>query len=360
MGNIIGAKVPQRKARYNENIMPVASGLNGDVTINKTGGTAFSVAQYQTNYRFEGTKGVQSYNNSISTPLEYNFGDALSTTIPKTGNYIFSLELLHLDTTVFENKLKVIVYVNEVATHVIENILVVGDEGIKKDVFHTFAQSFTFNQNDVIDFSFEHTVDPTSFIGESTIYFDALKLEIDDRGMQGIPSVYSKSVFLERKEVFGVYDYNDLATQTTPLNYTGVDPFYITNDGLGISTNKTYKLTGIDDVYNTTTNAFDFSGLELGDTVDIRLDLDITTNSPSQVVKVIIELGIGASPYQLTFSPDKNYKSTGTYLNQTYFNSIYIGDSNTKDNEAKFIFESDDNATIVVNGWYVRTNKRLV
>lgn len=166
-----------------------------------------------------------------------------------------------------------------------------------------------------------------------------------------------------RKEAFGVYDYNDLSTQTTPLNYTGVDPFYITNDGLGISTNKIYKLTGIDDVYNTTTNAFDFLGLELGDTIDIRLDLDITTSSPSQTVKIIIELGIGSFPigtYQLNFSNEKTYKTAKTYLNETWFNSVYMGDATTRDHEAKFIFESDGNATIVVNGWYVRANKRLI
>jgi len=166
-----------------------------------------------------------------------------------------------------------------------------------------------------------------------------------------------------RKEAFGVYDYNDLATQTTPLSYTGADPFYLTNDGLGVSTNKIFKLTGINDIYDTTVNSFDFTGLELGDTIDIRLDLDITTSSPNQNVKIIIELGIGSFPigtYQLTFSGEKTYKTAKTYLNETWFSSVYLGDAVTKDNEAKFIFESDDDATIVVNGWYVRANKRLI
>ena len=306
MGTIQGAKILQRKARYNENIMPVASGLNGDATINKTGGTAFSVAQYQTNYRFEGTKGVQSYNNSISTPLEYNFVDVLSTTIAKTGNYIFSLELLHLDTTVFENKLKVIVYINEVATHVIENILVVGDEGIKKDVFHTFAQSFTFSQNDVINFSFEHTVDPTSFIGESTIYFDALKLEIDDRNMEGTPSVYSKSknIIAGEEEVWRLYGDSQI-----PINYTGGTlGFKVPNDGVYVNNKK--LLTA----FNTSTSQLDLSDFDLKSNIEITLDLNIETTAPSQVVYFEFFGSVGSpNEWSGSLSNEINYKNSGTH-----------------------------------------------
>lgn len=358
-----GVVIPSRKPKYSENILPVSSVFNDVLTINKTAGTDFSVVQQQTNYKFEGTKGIQSYNDSTVTFLTYNFGDALTTTIPKTGDYIFSFEMLHLDTIVFDNQIVITVFVNAVPMYEIVNSLVFQDVGIQKDKWHTFAQSFTFSQNDVIDFTFKHVVDPTSFIGTSTIYFDAPKLELDDRNLQGRPSIYSKNPISTKREAIGVYDYNDLATQTTPLNYTGSDPFYLTNDGLGVFTNKTYKLTGVNDVYNVSINAFDFTVLELGDTVDIRLDLDITTSAPSQTVKIIIELGIGSFPvgtYQLNFAGERLYKTVKLYPNETWFNSIYMGDLTTRDNDAKFIFESSNPATITVNGWYCKVSKRLV
>ena len=153
----------------------------------------------------------------------------------------------------------------------------------------------------------------------------------------------------------GIYDYNDLATSTTPIPLTLANTQYeVTNDGAGTFTNKTYALSGIADLWNTSTNRFDFTGLSLGDTVDIRFDIEITTTSANTAVDFVIELGIGSAPYQLTFSPLSDFKSAGTYKVVNWF-GIYMGDLNTLNNPGRVLARADNTGvTVKVNGWYMR------
>lgn len=156
--------------------------------------------------------------------------------------------------------------------------------------------------------------------------------------------------------VQGVYDYNDLATASTPIPLTLADTQYeMTNDGAGAFTNKTYALPGVADLWDTATNRFDFTGLSLGDTVDIRFDFEVTTSSANTAIDFVIELGIGGSAYQLTFVPSSSdFKAAGTYKVVSWF-GIYMGDSNTLDNPARILARSDNTGTSVkVNGWYMR------
>lgn len=154
----------------------------------------------------------------------------------------------------------------------------------------------------------------------------------------------------------GIYDYNDLATSTTQIPLTLANTQYeMTNDGAGPFTNKSYALAGIADLWDTATNRFDFSGLSLGDTVDIRFDFEITTVSANTAIDFVVELGVGASPYQLTFVPSSSdFKNAGTYKIVKWF-SIYMGDTNTLDNPGRVLARSDNTGTTVkVNGWYMR------
>lgn len=151
----------------------------------------------------------------------------------------------------------------------------------------------------------------------------------------------------------GFADYSDLATQTTPIVVTGGAGFvYLTNDGAGPFTNKTYLPTGVTDVWDAIAGNFDFTELKPGDMVDIRLDLDITTSSPNQLVYVALELGSGAGLYSIPFASDV-FKDTGE-KNVNRYNGIYIGDANTLNGGGRFKISSDDNATVKVNGWYCK------
>lgn len=149
---------------------------------------------------------------------------------------------------------------------------------------------------------------------------------------------------------YGFFDYNDLSTATTPISITGGAGFtYLTNDELGSFTNKTYPPTGVTDVWDASNNRFDFGELILGSEMRYRIDLEYTTLSANQEVELAIELAIGGTPYTLNVSSDY-YKTAGTHQ-LTIYNSVYMGDTNTLNNYAKFKVQSANNVDVQVNGW---------
>lgn len=153
----------------------------------------------------------------------------------------------------------------------------------------------------------------------------------------------------------GWADYNDLATASTPISLTLADTFYdLTNDGLGGFTNKNFIIPGHGEIWNADTGRFDFSSLKLGDTVDLRIHCDITTTGPNREVELVMDLGIGGSPYTLDLD-HHTHKASGTYSMARWF-GIYMGDANTRDNPAKLAIKCDDiGTTVKVLGWYVRS-----
>ena len=153
----------------------------------------------------------------------------------------------------------------------------------------------------------------------------------------------------------GVEDYNDLSSpDLTPS--TGVEE-KVLNDGNGSFTNKTYKIPSYPDIWNTSTNQFGFSHLDLGDSVDIRFDFTVTTSGANDDISILLRLGVGASPYDLLVKR-LEWRDAGTYQFTAWY-SVYMGDANTLNNPAEVYILCGTNAdTVVTNGWYVRTNKR--
>lgn len=156
----------------------------------------------------------------------------------------------------------------------------------------------------------------------------------------------------------GIYDYNDLATATTPIALTVAGTSYeLTNDGAGAFTNKTYSLDGLDDVWDVATDRFSWTDgtvLALGDTVDIRFDVEFTTGTTNTDINLDLELGIGGFPYTLSVLSNKDHSSAGTYQEVHMF-SVYMGDANTLNNPARVLASANKTGTTVkVNGWFVR------
>lgn len=156
----------------------------------------------------------------------------------------------------------------------------------------------------------------------------------------------------------GWFDYNDAATSTTPLSITGGAGFVLVpNDGAGPFTEKSFAPSGVTDVWNTATNRFDFSQLSNGDSVEVRLDVDVITTAPNQTVNVVLTLDYGgAGEYDITFII-ASFKDAGTH-NLNRYNLVYIGSDAYRLGEAVFRISSDDDATAVVNGWAVNVTKR--
>lgn len=146
---------------------------------------------------------------------------------------------------------------------------------------------------------------------------------------------------------------NDTATATTPIAHTGGATTYLTNNALGAQTTQ-YNPDSKARLFNTTTNAFDFSSLKIGDVVSIRVDILADTSSANQELDIAIDFAIGsAGAYSLQLNHEY-YKTVSTGNPVAPNIEIYIGNDFTRLNPAKVRFASPNNASIVVNGWFYR------
>lgn len=155
--------------------------------------------------------------------------------------------------------------------------------------------------------------------------------------------------------VSGTEDYDDTgAAQSLGTSYA--TRTFLTNNGLGPQTDASSRLPGKTDIYDTSTNEFDFggAGYEIGDHLIIRVDLDITTSATNREIVVGADLAIGtAAAY--TFRPYRqNFKTAATYSNTIVYFIFDIGNTFTKDNPAKLFAYSDGSGdTIDLNGFRV-------
>ncbi len=156
----------------------------------------------------------------------------------------------------------------------------------------------------------------------------------------------------------GWADYEDVATTGTPISVTAT-PTVLTNDGTGVDTNTSYLPVGGDGItqlWNTSSNGFDFSDLEVGDMVDIRMDIDVIIASNNTAVDVNLHMGAGGTVI-VPFISQQNFKTTGTFEVIRYM-GLYIGSTNVRDNLAQLKISSDNNCTCIVNGWYIKAIRR--
>jgi hypothetical protein len=156
----------------------------------------------------------------------------------------------------------------------------------------------------------------------------------------------------------GWADYADVATTGTPIAVSAV-PAVLTNDGLGVDTKTAYLPiggNGITQLWNTSSNGFDFSDLNVGDMVDIRMDINVVIASVNTVVDVNLVMGSGGSVV-VPFISDQNYKATGTFEVIRYM-GVYIGSEDVRDTLAQLKIEADKACTCIVNGWYIKAIRR--
>ena len=152
----------------------------------------------------------------------------------------------------------------------------------------------------------------------------------------------------------GWVDYNDTATQSSPLAVVTNVPKKLTNDGLGQYTNRTYQSKYITDIWNTSTNQLSFSEFQIGDTIDFRIEFDLTTNANNQEVRIEFHLGVGDPyAYVIVASSPLIYKSTGTYRVHA-ITSFYIGNALTLNNPGEIYIVSDNSASVKVGGFFIK------
>jgi len=152
-------------------------------------------------------------------------------------------------------------------------------------------------------------------------------------------------------------DYNDLTTQSSPIAYT-TGTIKLTNDGAWPYWNTAFPPAWVTSLWNTTTNQFNFSQLSIWDEVTLRFDVNLTTTQANQVIKFLVTFDIWGTQFDLTLD-QQVFKTAGTY-NIVETERFYIGSAGMKNNpwEIKFTSEGNDDATIVVNWFYLSAHRR--
>lgn len=328
-------------AKYSENLLPEFASFDSEFTWNTniTGGSGEITAVNSPNLKYKGKRGL--FVTATNCDAVINAGDdRFKVTIEKTGNYILSGALYINNTFSGENfSLNIYVYKNGVIYNTFD--LSIGYDGFVFDEHNVYFQNISLEAGDELDFAFK-VGNETGFYIE--FGFDRFKLEFDDRGLF-IPSRYTYPKQQKNIDMFN-FDYNDSGST---ISYTSGN-IVLENDGAGSYTYEDEIPIGVT-IYDVLTNKFDFSNLNIGDTILIRSDVNITTTSANQIVNMYMELGQDDTPYNIYFHSHKLFKTAGSYSNITSEIRITINNELTRDNSAQIKFNSDDDASIVVNGW---------
>ena len=157
---------------------------------------------------------------------------------------------------------------------------------------------------------------------------------------------------LTARDLDGYFDYNHSGATQSYVD----GKLKVLNDAAGTYTTKVFAPLGVTDVWNATTNQFDFSQLSVGDQIEIRTDGEVTTTANNQIFGTELSMSIGANPYPLQVG-QSYYKTIGTYP-VTRLTKFYIGNTDTKDNPAELLFYSDAAATLKVTGFYISITRR--
>jgi hypothetical protein len=147
------------------------------------------------------------------------------------------------------------------------------------------------------------------------------------------------------------FDANDTATTATPIAHVGgATNTYLTNNAIGSGTTS-YNPDSKDALWDPATNKFDFTSLKIGDTVEIRVDINIS-NAAAQEVSLLMSIAEStASPYELNVA-HAYYKTASSSEQVTALFRIYMGDETTRTGGARFRFSSLAASDITVNGWF--------
>jgi len=332
----------QENPKYSENLLPTFAEFNDNITWNVVEGGSNAVAENNSAKVYAGERALL-FTFTGTGGITIDKTDELSFVAPQTGNYIVSIRAYVQSTySSADINFRMYSFINAVNTNDIDFNVDTIANGFQYNKWNTFYQVFPMEAGDVFDCQLKAQ---STEIG-AKIYLDGFKIELDDRGL-GIPSRYTPT--LPNVLTQFSFDYNNAGASQS---YT-TGELVLQNDGAGSFTNIDLIPTAHANIYNTTTDTFDFSSLNIGDVVLIRLDLTLTTTVANQIINSYLELGQGVSPYPIMFHSHAGFKTIDTYDNLTIESRITILNDTTKNNPAQFKFNSDDNATVIQNGFNI-------
>ena len=110
-------------------------------------------------------------------------------------------------------------------------------------------------------------------------------------------------------------------------------------------------------MWDETTSRFIFNEgdvLSIGDVVDFRLDIEVTTTTVNTAITVVIEGGIGGATSVITLIPEVNFKVAGTY-DIVRWMGLFMRNSDVLTLPARVYAIADTaGATVTVHEWLLR------
>lgn len=182
------------------------------------------------------------------------------------------------------------------------------------------------------------------------VYDEALTIHLKWDGAAWGPA------FSVSGQAFGWENFEDTATTGTPITMPAANTWYdLTNNGLGLLTTTVPQISGVGPLWDTSGQVFDFTSLDVYDSLSFRFDITVTTPGANNVVKCRLAFGPSfgfANNFQET-----GYKSAGPHQIFREF-SFAMFNTATRDNSAKFQVSCDQaGATAVVAGWKTEVKK---
>ena len=143
----------------------------------------------------------------------------------------------------------------------------------------------------------------------------------------------------------------------TPISIPAATETKLTLTTAGGSEREEYLPIGVSGLWNSTTSQFDFSSLEVGDMVDLRVDGSLTNTGFNESFALNLQVGIG-SPGEFTLPfASGNRLFAGTAAVSRY-NGIFIGSDNAKNFPAELRVLTTDAASGFLVDIYIKVLKR--
>lgn len=154
---------------------------------------------------------------------------------------------------------------------------------------------------------------------------------------------------------YGTYFNGD----TTPINIPAGVETKLTLTTQGGSEDESNMPVGVSGLWNSTTSQFDFSTLEVGDMVDIRVDGSLTNTGINESFILNLVAGIG-TPGEFTVPFASGNRFIPGTSNVSRFNGIFIGSENTRTAPAEFRIVSSSASSGFLIDIYAKVIKRNV
>ena len=154
----------------------------------------------------------------------------------------------------------------------------------------------------------------------------------------------------------GTYFYEDATTGVTPIALTLANTQYeLTNDAAGAGS-ISFPVGTLSEIWDPLTNTVVWTEggtLSVGDSVDFRLDIRVTTTAINTAITVVAVGGVGEA-ITIPLIPSSNFKDTGTYELVRWM-GFFMRDTATLNEPARFLIEADSTGvTVEVIAWYFR------